>query len=167
MIEYIDELDSEDNIIRSRPKDDLKKTMFFHRVSLIIPKADENKIILSKRAADKFPFANTWCCAVGGRISTGETEEQAALREMQEEIGLQAELSKVVAFKYDAPEYKAFFTIFTTKQLINLQNFKLNPIEVQFSQDFFLADLKNLIEKNPNDFAPSFRVALKEFVNYF
>ncbi len=50
---------------------------------------------LAKRAKDKYPFPDTWCCAVGGKARHGESDEDAAIREMKEEIGKAYPIKKV------------------------------------------------------------------------
>jgi isopentenyldiphosphate isomerase len=70
MEEFIDEIDENGTIISSHPKSLLKEKMFLHKVCLVLPTASDGKFILSRRAKNKFPFPDTWCCAVGGKISS-------------------------------------------------------------------------------------------------
>ncbi|WP_298549005.1 NUDIX domain-containing protein [uncultured Aquimarina sp.] len=46
------------------------------------------KVLLQKRAKDKDTFPDLWDISVAGHIGTGETIENSALREIDEEIGL-------------------------------------------------------------------------------
>lgn len=48
------------------------------------------KLLLQKRSATKDTFPDTWTCSVTGHVDAGETYEQAALRELQEEAGIRA-----------------------------------------------------------------------------
>ncbi len=47
--ELIDELDYEGNIIATHPKEYLRQRMFLHKVSLVIPTANNNELVLSKK----------------------------------------------------------------------------------------------------------------------
>ncbi|MFH1607814.1 MAG: NUDIX domain-containing protein, partial [archaeon] len=161
--EFIEEIDFEGNIIATHPKNLLKEKMFTHKVVLILPKTKDNKIILSKRAKDKHPFPGIWCCAVGRKVSTGETEEQAALREMQEEIGVIKKITKVTSFNYDKEDYNGMFTIFTSE--ISLDELTPDTSEIEYLKDFHLDEIKDLIEKSPEEFAPTFIVAIKKFLS--
>src|SRR3989338_6479303 len=80
--ELLPHIDEHDNLIAIHPKETIKQQNLRHRVSLIIPKTTDNKFILALRAKDKFPHPNVWVCAVGGKVQSHETYEQAALREM-------------------------------------------------------------------------------------
>ncbi|VVB81773.1 Isopentenyl-diphosphate Delta-isomerase [uncultured archaeon] len=131
------------------------------RCSLIIPVADGGKFLFSRRAKDKLPFPGTWVCAVGGKVEEGESFEDAARREMREEVGIEMPLRKVCSFEYNV-EFNAVFTIFTTDAPLP-NELKLDPSEVQYVKAFSLAEMKEMIKESPDDFAPTFRVALKEF----
>jgi len=131
------------------------------RCSLIIPVASDNKFLFSRRAKNKLPFPDTWVCAIGGKVNENESFEDAAKREMLEEVGVEVPVRKIASFHYNV-EFEALFTIFTTDVPLP-DKLKLDPSEVQFVRAFSLAEIKDMIEKNPNEFAPTFRVALKEF----
>ncbi|MBW2969564.1 NUDIX domain-containing protein [Candidatus Woesearchaeota archaeon] len=130
------------------------------RCSLVIPVAGD-KFLFSRRAKDKHPFPDTWVCAIGGKLNDGESFEDAAKREMMEEVGVVVPLKRVCSFHYDA-EFKAEFTVFTTLAPLP-DKLKLDPAEVQYVKEFFISEIKDMVEKNPGDFAPTFRVALLEF----
>lgn len=165
MEEFIDEIDSKGNFIAKRPITDLKKQMFMHRAALIIPKADGGKIILSKRATTKKPYPGTFCCAVGGKVNHGETEEQAAKREMEEEIGKSYPIRKVGSFVFDSPVYKAIFTVFTTTVPLSPSDFVLDAAEIEYSKSFSKEEVKKMIKENPDSFAPTAIVAIKESID--
>lgn len=131
------------------------------RCSLIIPVASDNKFLFSRRAKNKLPFPDTWVCAIGGKVNDGESFEDAAKREMMEEAGVEVPVKKVASFHYNV-EFEALFTIFTTDAPLP-DNLKLDPSEVQYVKAFSLAEIKEMIEKSPNEFAPTFRVALEKF----
>jgi len=48
----------------------------------------EGKVLLQKRATDKDTYPNLWDISVAGHLSAGDTPVLAALREIEEEIGL-------------------------------------------------------------------------------
>ena len=58
------------------------------RVAVVVALID-NRILLLQRVASH-PHGNLWC-SPGGRIENHETEEDAALRELREETGLQGD----------------------------------------------------------------------------
>lgn len=160
--EVIAEIDWNDNVIAVHPKEKLKEKMFPHRVSLVIPKTKEGKLILCRRAKDKHPFPDTWCCAIGGKVLAGESYEAAARRETQEEVGRPLDVKHVTSFAYDKEDYKAIFAVFTAP--METDGLKLDPSEIQYLQAFTLEEVNQLIRKNPNEFAATFLAALDAFV---
>ncbi|HAO99830.1 MAG TPA: NUDIX hydrolase [Fibrobacteres bacterium] len=59
-----------------------------HRAVHIIVLNDEGLMLLQKRAADKDIMPGRWDTSVGGHVGFGQTYEEAALREAEEELGV-------------------------------------------------------------------------------
>lgn len=69
----------------------MKKAGIFHvAVSVVIEK--EDKILITKRSPTREHAPNTWEAGITGRVNQGETFEDAALREVGEEIGIKVKL---------------------------------------------------------------------------
>ncbi len=83
------------------------------------------KVVLQLRAAIKPNFPNCWDVSVAGHISSGETALQTAVREAQEELGINVQAEKlqhIGRFRIDyqhAEDYKdrEFITIFACEIL--------------------------------------------------
>jgi len=163
-IEHIEEIDWSGNAVAKHPKEKLKEKMFPHKVSVVIPRGKDGKFVLCRRAKDQEPFPGVWCCAVGGKALAGESEENAALREMKEEIGKEFEIVKVTSVKYDEDDYKGLFGVFTTKEPISHNELDLDPKEIQYTKEFLIEEIEKMVEENPEEFAPTFREIIKEFV---
>lgn len=165
--ELIDEIDWAGNLIRVHSKKELKEKMFLHKVSVVIPKGRNGKIILARRAKDKYPFPDTLCCSVGGKCISGENWDEAVIREMKEEIGKTYSLKRITFVNYDKEDYKAIFGVFTTEDEIDLDEFDLDSNEIQYVQEFSINEIIKKINETPEEFAPTFIVILREFVKYF
>jgi isopentenyldiphosphate isomerase len=163
--ELIDEVDRADNVIATRPRSDLKKKAFFHNVSLVMLMTRSGKLLLARRANGKPPYPNTWSCGVGGAARSGESAEDAAKREMQEEIGKVYPIKKVSSFVYDK-DYKVIFTVFTTAVPISSDELTLDPEEIQYCRAFTVEEIIRMIKINSEEFAPTFIAAMKEFLEY-
>jgi isopentenyldiphosphate isomerase len=164
MEELIDEVDRTGKVIATHPASRLKERMFMHSVSLVIPISADNKILISRRAKGKYPYPDTWCCCIGGKSSSGESGEETAAREMEEEIGRTYPVRKIASFVYDEEDYKAVFNLFTTKIPVDPAGLVLNPKEIQYSKAFTPEEVMKMLKERPWEFAPTFIIALREFV---
>ncbi len=59
-----------------------------HRTAHVVVRSSDGRILLQRRSLDKDVQPGRWDTAVGGHLAHGESFEQAARREMAEEIGL-------------------------------------------------------------------------------
>lgn len=159
--EMIEEVNWEGKVVAVHPKSELKKRMFPHRVALVIPKQN-GKLLLCRRAKDKHPFPDTWCCAIGGKVAAGESYATAASRETKEEAGVDVALTHVTTFAYNKADYQALFAVFTADKF-PADALTLDPSEIQYLKGFTPAEIKKMIADLPNEFAPTFLAALDAF----
>ena len=72
---------------------------YFHSTVHVWFYTSNGEVLLQKRGADKQTFPNYWDVSVAGHVGAGEAIEEAALREVKEEIGL--EINKTQLTKID------------------------------------------------------------------
>ena len=59
-----------------------------HRVSHVVVVSSDGRVLLQKRSASKDIQPGRWDTSVGGHLQPGETFEECAARELEEELGL-------------------------------------------------------------------------------
>ncbi|WP_055436817.1 NUDIX hydrolase [Lacinutrix algicola] len=74
-------------------KSEIHSKGHYHNTAHIWFYTREGEVLLAQRAASKVIFPLLWDVSVAGHIDAGETIEIGALREIEEEIGLQIETS--------------------------------------------------------------------------
>jgi isopentenyldiphosphate isomerase len=82
-------------------KSEIHSKGYYHNTAHIWFYTKDGQILLAQRAASKTICPLLWDVSVAGHVDTGETIEQAAIRETQEEIGLtisQSDLHKIGVF---------------------------------------------------------------------
>ena len=113
MDERVDILD--DNGV---PTGDVRLKSEAHRLGLFHPTVhiwcydSEGNVLFQLRGKDKTTFPLKWDVSVAGHISAGESIEQGALREIEEEIGVKVsveQLEKIAIFKTEHRHSEAIF----------------------------------------------------------
>ena len=99
-MEYLDLVNEKDEVIGKEDRDIIyKKNYRNFRVINIMIFTSDNKIIVPKRSSNRRVFPNCYDCSVGGHVSSGETYEEAAYRELKEELGIEnVELQEIGYF---------------------------------------------------------------------
>lgn len=98
--------------------------IFNYRVGAVI--INGKKVLMATNLRESFYYS------VGGRVKLGETLEDAVIREVKEETGIECEIEKMIAihenfFKDNdssslVHELSAFFKIKSNEKLMNIQN---------------------------------------------
>lgn len=64
----------------------------------VLVRNEKGEILIQKRQAQKESFANCWDFSASGSVVSGETSQEGAMRELYEELGIQADLTNVSPF---------------------------------------------------------------------
>ena len=135
-------------------KNEAHKTGKWHgSIHILIINKDKNKTLLQKRCAEKKLYPNTWDIAVGGHISAGEDDITSAKRELEEELGLNADeltIEKVDRIKEmlnnNGVISNEFVSIFVTYADIDISDIKLQVEEVSEAKWCTKEELNKYIE---------------------
>lgn len=150
-MEYLEVVDNNNNltgVVEERSVVHIKGLFHRHVSCWIINK--EGKILLQRRAYTKSKNPGLWA-KTGGHILFGETPNEAAIREIKEEIGLElVEEDLKCASIYKSSENTCFgyeFVVVTDKKE---EEFKLQPEEVYEVKYFTIEEIeKSFIQKDP------------------
>ena len=86
--EYIDIIDENDNVLYKASRTEVIEKDLLHRAAAVMVSNSKNEILIHQRAKNKDVFPGFYDFTVGGRVSSGESYEKAAIRELEEEIGI-------------------------------------------------------------------------------
>ena len=113
MGEMVDVVNELDEVIGSAPRKNIHDTNHFHRAVHLFIFNDDGKLWLEKRAPHCDTFPGYYSSSVAGHVGRGETYDQAARRELKEELGLGGvklkRLHKLRASAETSNEFVAFF----------------------------------------------------------
>lgn len=88
--EVYDVIDSQDRVIGQATRREVHANPSLVHRSITILLVRGRDIFLQKRSLTKDSFPGIWTCSVAGHVDSGETYEQAAFRELKEELGITA-----------------------------------------------------------------------------
>ena len=125
-----------------------------HRsVRVIVYHPDGRSLLLQKRSAAKDIFPGRWDMAVGGHVDSGETPDQAVVREMTEELGVRSvpPLTKKFQLKVrneiESENVQAYSAVCGGP-------FRIQASELDEVKFFTFDELKHLMEHSPEQFTP-------------
>ena len=164
MPEHFDVVDEHDEIIGSRPGRECVNMGLLHRAILVFLTNPKRQVYLQKRASDLLFYPGHWSASVTGHVSSGETYLQTAKREVEEELGIDCELTELG--KFMTPKWKIgnrteweFITVFevTSSSEITLSE------ETEEGKFVSQKEFKQLVESKPDTFTPDTLQALEYY----
>ena len=145
MPEILAVVDQNDKVVGSAALEEVYARKLPHRIVLILVFNEKGEMALQLRSKHKSFCPHHWVTAVGGHVRAGETAEQAALREFQEELGTTTIIKQAFKDRYDGWSAPKFLTIFTA---IYTGGFDINPLEVEAVEWFSLAKIREMLANN-------------------
>mgnify|MGYP000033828009 FL=1 len=167
MVEILPIVNERDEVIDEIDKSIFdKKTGRIYRVVSLILFNENDEFLIQRRAFSKKTFAGKWqFSASAGHVQIGESYLDAIYRETIEEIGLNLkprdfiEVGKV--FIHTKENKRRFMQFFTAKVDFNLEDLAILHNEVAEVKLVNLAEFKEMIRENPDDFMDSLEFSLR------
>ncbi|GGG50445.1 NUDIX hydrolase [Bizionia arctica] len=156
-------------------KSEIHSQGFYHNTAHIWFYTKDGQILLAQRAATKTICPLLWDVSVAGHVDAGETIEEAAIRETQEEIGLtisKSDLQKIGVFPcFQSYENgivdNEFHHTFIVELKVPLVQLKPQLEEVEALKLVSFSEFKNLLEFNQkNHFVASNKSYYKIVLNH-
>ena len=87
--ELLEVVDEQGQVLELRTRGEIHTDRTLtHRAVHVLVRNSAGELFLQKRSKNKFTQPGKWDASVGGHVDPGESYETAALREMEEELGL-------------------------------------------------------------------------------
>jgi len=154
--ELLDIINRKDGVIGQDTKENkFKKGLISRNVAIFILD-DDKKLLITKRSSQKESFPNRYDLAACGNVKAGESYEDAAKREVIEELSIECDLkflNKVFnEFKEDDKTIKYFTGIFLG---YFSEEVKLSDELVELKR-LSVEEVEKLINENKDLFTPGF-----------
>ncbi|MEV4504462.1 NUDIX domain-containing protein [Streptomyces klenkii] len=98
--EVLDIVDEQDRVVGRAARGDAYARGLRHRCVFVLARDGEGRIFVHRRTAGKLVFPSRYDMFVGGVVGTGESYDEAALREAEEELGVQGLPAPTPLFRF-------------------------------------------------------------------
>jgi len=143
-MEIYDFVDEDDNIIGKATRKEVHDKNLIHRSVMFFIFDKEGRIFVGQRTKNKEFFKEYWSIVLGGHVNSGETYDEAAIREFKEETGLEAKPVYMGSFKQRITEEKENIKVyaFYTDEFP-----KIDPFEIKEGKFMTIEEMKEKIKK--------------------
>lgn len=105
MDELVEWLDDDGRVIEIVPRARMRAENLLHRSVAIIVQSTDGRLLVHQRSATKDLRPSWWDVCAGGVVSAGESVEDAARRELAEEVGIESDtLDWVATDRFDGTD---------------------------------------------------------------
>lgn len=165
MPELLDVIDENDNVIGREERDVCLEKKLLHRAIHVFVFNSGGELLLQKRSAQKKTYPGVWTSSCSGHVSAGQSYEEAAVREIEEELGIKVgkkdlieiakffdknpvdtELAKVYRISHDGP-------------------FDFGKEEVDEVKFLPVEKVKEELKSFPENYTPDFAFAFSKFLS--
>ncbi|MEV4535992.1 NUDIX domain-containing protein [Asanoa sp. NPDC049518] len=115
--ELLDIVDEHDRVVGQAPRQEAYTNRLRHRCVFVLVRDAEGRIFVHRRTARKLVFPSLYDMFVGGVVGAGESYDEAALREAEEELGVSGLPAPVLLFKflYETSEHAWWSAVYETR----------------------------------------------------
>jgi 16S rRNA (adenine1518-N6/adenine1519-N6)-dimethyltransferase len=159
--ELFDEVDETDSVIGPKPREIIHVNNLRHRAVHMLLFNSAGELYLQKRSPWKDLNPSLWDSSAAGHVDAGETYEQAAHRELGEELGADTVLTKIGKLESSPETSWEFVEIYRG---IHEGPFSLAGMEVETGAFFPMQTISQWFANRPRDFTPLFRLIFPKFL---
>lgn len=159
--EMFDVVDQDDCVVEQLPRSQVHQRRLRHRAVHIFLLRSDGCLLVHKRSDSKEEFPSLWTSSASGHVSAGEAYDATAPRELMEELGIAAPVSRLHKFAA-CPETSFEFTVLYRAASDEAVRADADEIaEYCWMQPHQVAAW---MEVAPGDFSPAFQLLFSWFL---
>jgi isopentenyl-diphosphate delta-isomerase type 1 len=153
-------VDNNDNLLgyKTRYECHHDKTIIHRTIGLLVYNS-KGEILLQKRSKTKDLNPGMWAIGVGGHVTKGQTYDEAAFREMKEELGIKTEIQPIKIWLMETDQEKEMAMLY---QAIYEGPYHVDPSEVEEVKYFSKRILRQSYNDHTLNLSPCAILTLKE-----
>jgi isopentenyl-diphosphate delta-isomerase type 1 len=164
MTEYFYVVDEEDNVLGKATREEChSRNRLIHRSVYIFVLNDKNQIFIQRRSMSKDLYPGYYTGSATGHVDYGEEYDDAARRELREELGIDAPLKRLCKFKGFSEIEREISVLYLCRYNGPL---KYNEREVSEGTFMDVEEIRRSLESSEKRFAYGFKVAFEEFLKH-
>lgn len=163
--EFFDIVNEKDEIVGKirENEQNIVKPSQLRFINIIIINKD-NMIVVPKRSSNRKIFPNCYDFSVGGHVNSGENYDEAAYRELKEELGIEnVKLQEVAYFSPFSSNSNTFQKVYLLKYDSEICNYDRDGIERIYYKS--KQEIQELMKNEPSLFKTDYFVVMEYFFN--
>jgi isopentenyldiphosphate isomerase len=115
--EVLDVVDERDRVVGQAKRADVYARRLRHRCAFVLARDADGRVFVHRRTARKLVFPSLYDMFVGGVLATGESYDEAALREAEEELGVTGLPAPTPLFRflYETPAHAWWSAVYEVR----------------------------------------------------
>jgi isopentenyldiphosphate isomerase len=146
-MEWLWNVDKSDEPLGRIERDEAHAQAVRHRAGVVMLRDADGRVFLTRRAATKRIFPNTYDTSASFHVAHGESYEEAAGREALEELGLTNPLQALGKFFHDDPPEHQFVMVFMMEH--RGEAIVLDPSEAGGGRFYSRAEAERIVTAEP------------------
>lgn len=145
-MEFLDIVTDDNRVVGTASKAEVYRRQLTHRIVHVLVFNKRGELLLQRRSGLVAFCPHHWVTSASGHVRSGETFEQAALREAREEIGVELNLDQTYRDLYNDP--RGMNKVLTTFTATHEGPFRMDPKDLEELRFVSLPDVWAMIRNN-------------------
>jgi isopentenyldiphosphate isomerase len=158
--ELVDVIDDDGNTIAVVTRREMRERRLPHRCTYVLVFNAKGELFIHQRTPIKDVYPSYWDLCVGGVVTAGESFDASVVREVREEIGVEAPLERLFPFRYQGKHTFAHGMVY---RAVHEGPFQLQPEEIVRGEFVALEEALRRIERDP--FCPDGVLVLRRYLD--
>jgi 16S rRNA (adenine1518-N6/adenine1519-N6)-dimethyltransferase len=163
--EMFDVVDQEDRVLFQSPRSVVHANHWLHRAVHIFVFNSRGELLIHRRSATKDEAPLKYTSSASGHLSAGEDYATAAMRELEEELGLTTSVEFLGIFPANGVEtsfeHSGLYRAVTDAAPV------FDPVEILSGEFHELGEIERMITHDPDDYTHCFRSLFRWYIERF